>query len=152
ANEIFQKQMTNSLPWESFAILYRMNAQSRLLEENLRHLKIPYRLIGGKSFFDRREVKDILSYANCLINPDDDISLLRIINTPARGISDTTTERALEFSVQQKCSLFHALQTPEFQSTVTARVKNAIADFASLIDRYETHVHTPLANYADILS
>jgi len=152
ANEICQKQLANNEPWENFAVLYRMNAQSRLLEENLRHLKIPYRLIGGKSFFDRREVKDILSYANCLVNADDDVSLLRIINTPARGISPATTERALEFSVHHRCSLFVALQSQEFQQTVTTRVKTAIADFAALIDRYETRVNTPLANYAEILT
>ncbi len=62
-----------------------MNAQSRLLEENLRRLQIPYRIVGGKSFFDRREIKDLLAYMSVLVNPDDDSSLLRIINTPARG-------------------------------------------------------------------
>jgi DNA helicase II / ATP-dependent DNA helicase PcrA len=152
ANEIFQRQLTTGDSWEKFAVLYRMNAQSRLLEENFRRMKIPYRLIGGKSFFDRREVKDILSYANCLLNTDDDISLLRIINTPARGISPATTERALEFSIHKKCSLFHALQSPEFQATVTARVQTSIADFAKLIDRYETRVHTPLVDYSAIMS
>ena len=151
-DEIFQKQQRSSEPWENFAVLYRMNAQSRLLEENLRRLKIPYRLIGGKSFFDRREVKDILSYANCLINADDDISLLRIINTPARGISPTTTERALEFSVHNKCSLIKALQMPEFQETITARARASIAAFAAMIDSYETRIHTPLADYAKILT
>jgi len=151
-DEMFQKQQRSGEPWENFAVLYRMNAQSRLLEENLRRLKIPYRLIGGKSFFDRREVKDILSYANCLINADDDISLLRIINTPARGISPATTERALEFSVHNKCSLIKALQMPEFQETITTRARASIAAFASLIDTYETRIHTPLADYAAILT
>jgi superfamily I DNA/RNA helicase len=82
----------NGIPWEHFAVIYRMNAQSRLLEENLRRMKIPYRLVGGKSFFDRREVKDILATITCLINPQDDISLLRIINTPPRGIGATSVE------------------------------------------------------------
>jgi superfamily I DNA/RNA helicase len=152
ANEIFQRQLSTGDSWEKFAVLYRMNAQSRLLEENFRRMKIPYRLIGGKSFFDRREVKDILSYANCLLNPDDDISLLRVINTPARGISPATTERALEFSIHKKCSLFHALQSSEFQQTVTARVRTCIEDFAKLIDRYETRVLAPLADYSAIMS
>ena len=152
ADEIFQKQGASGEPWENFAVLYRMNAQSRLLEENMRRLKIPYRLIGGKSFFDRREIKDILSYANCLINPDDDISLLRIINTPARGIGPSATGRALEYSMQRKCSLFHALQSPEFQATLSARLKGGIDDFVGLIDRYETRLLAPLANYSEILS
>ncbi len=139
-------------PWENFAVLYRMNAQSRLLEENMRRLKIPYRLIGGKSFFDRREVKDILSYANCLINPDDDVSLLRIINTPARGIGESATERALAFSVEKKCSLFRALQSPEFQAELSARARNGIAAFVELIDNFETRIHTPLADYSELLT
>jgi superfamily I DNA/RNA helicase len=79
-----------------------MNAQSRLIETNLRQLKIPYRIIGGKSFFDRREVKDLLAYASVLLKTDDDVSLLRIINTPARGISPTTVERATALSTQKK--------------------------------------------------
>jgi superfamily I DNA/RNA helicase len=152
ADEIFSKQASSGAPWESFAVLYRMNAQSRLLEENMRRLKIPYRLIGGKSFFDRREVKDILSYANILINPDDDISLLRIINTPARGIGETTTERALELSVHKKCSLFQALQLPEFQETLSTRTRNSIVAFVEMIDNFETRVHTPLANYSELLT
>ena len=100
AEEIQRRQHAEAAKWEDFAILFRMNAQSRLIEQNLRHLKIPYRLIGGKSFFDRREVKDLLAYASCLLNPDDDVSLLRIINTPARGISPATVELALEASTQ----------------------------------------------------
>ena len=152
ADEIFNRQSRSCESWENFAVLYRMNAQSRLLEENMRRLKIPYRIIGGKSFFDRREVKDILSYANCLINPDDDVSLLRIINTPARGIGESVTERALAFSVEKKCSLFRALQSPEFQATLSARARNAIAAFAELIDNFETRIHSPLANYSDLLA
>ena len=73
----------SGLPWEHFAVIYRMNAQSRLLEENLRRMKIPYRLVGGKSFFDRREVKDILATITCLVNPQDDISLLRLLTPGA---------------------------------------------------------------------
>ncbi|HWB58279.1 MAG TPA: UvrD-helicase domain-containing protein [Chthoniobacteraceae bacterium] len=151
AEELCSRQAVMQARWEDFAVLYRMNAQSRLIEENLRRLKIPYRLIGGKSFFDRREVKDILSYANCLINPDDDVSLLRIINTPARGIGEAVTERALAFSVEKKMSLFRALQSEEFQATLSTRARNAIAAFAELIDGYETRIHTPLANYSELL-
>jgi superfamily I DNA/RNA helicase len=76
AGEIAQRVVTEGVKFEDFAVLFRMNAQSRLIEQNLRSRHIPYRVIGGKSFFDRREIKDLLAYASCLINTDDDVSLL----------------------------------------------------------------------------
>jgi DNA helicase-2/ATP-dependent DNA helicase PcrA len=151
AGEIQQRQFAEALPWEQFAVLYRMNAQSRLLESNLRQREIPYRIVGGQSFFDRREVRDLVAYASALLNPDDDVSLLRIINTPARGISAATTERALEFSVHQHCSLWAALRNEAFLSTVTARTAASIHAFASLVDRFETKLAEPLSDPAAVL-
>ena len=103
--EIQRKSFAEGLPWEAFAVLYRMNAQSRLLEENLRRLQIPYRLVGGRVSLTGREVKDVLAYFSVLVNPEDDRNLLRIINTPARGISAGTIERATEWSARNKCSV-----------------------------------------------
>ncbi|MEA3207548.1 MAG: ATP-dependent helicase UvrD/PcrA [Chthoniobacter sp.] len=151
ANEIAQRAVNEALPHEDFAVLFRMNAQSRLLEQNLRQLKIPYRVVGGKSFFDRREVKELLAYAQCLINTDDDVSLLRIINTPARGISPATVERATELSAGQKCSVFAALQLPEFRQSLTARATGSIDAFIALMDSFETRLHEPLSDHAKIL-
>src|SRR5687767_7352061 len=74
AEEISARKTAENAKWEDFAVLFRMNAQSRLVEENLRRLRVPYRIIGGKSFFDRREVKDVLAYASCLLNVDDDVA------------------------------------------------------------------------------
>ena len=136
--------------WEDFAILYRMNMQSRPLEEHLRRLDIPYRLIGGKSFFDRREVKDLLSYLACLLNADDDVNLLRIINLPARNIGEATVERALAHSIEKKTSLFAALGDPEFQATLGARTRTAIQAFAELLDGYETRMLAVGADYAAV--
>jgi len=132
-------------------VLFRMNAQSRLLETNLRQLNIPYRVVGGKSFFDRREVKDLLAYANCLVNTDDDVSLLRIINTPARGLSANLVESATEFSARRKCSVFTALRADEFRATLTRRALEAIDRFGELLDRFETKLHTPLSDHAAVL-
>ncbi len=84
--EIQKQQLAEQCRWTEFAVIFRMNAQSRLIEENFRRLHIPYRVVGGHSFFERREVKDLLAYLSCFVNPQDDVSLLRIINTPARGI------------------------------------------------------------------
>jgi len=150
-NEIHQRHTMHSVPFENFAVLYRMNAQSRLIEENLRRMQIPYRLIGGKSFFDRREIKDLLCYANSLVNPDDDVSLLRIINTPARGISDSTVERAMEHSIHKHVSLFKALQDPEFTSQLSVRASTAIANFVTLLDSYETKLAEPLADASKVM-
>ena len=145
-NEIQQRQMTEAIPFESFAVIFRMNAQSKLLEDNFRERQIPYKIIGGKSFYDRREVKDILAYAASVLNADDDVSLLRIINTPPRGISPTTVERALDMSIRRKCSLFQALQLPELRSTLPARAAGAIEDFAAKLDNWETKLGEPLAD------
>lgn len=150
-NEIAQRAVTESAGHEDFAILFRMNAQSRLIETNLRQLNIPYRIIGGKSFFDRREVKDLLAYANCLVNTDDDVSLLRIINTPARGISSTTVENATEFSAKNKCSVFDALRNEEFRSTLMKRTVESIDRFTELLDGFETKLNTPLSDHAAVL-
>ncbi|EDY22079.1 UvrD/REP helicase [Chthoniobacter flavus Ellin428] len=151
ANEIAQRSVTESAPHEEFAILFRMNAQSRLLETNLRQLNIPYRIIGGKSFFDRREVKDLLAYANCLVNTDDDVSLLRIINTPARGISSNTVEKATDFSAKQKCSVFDVLTNEAFRGTLTKRTVESLDRFVEMLDRFETKLNTPLSDHAAVL-
>ena len=151
-DDIHRRNFADSTPWENFAILYRMNAQSRLVEENLRRLQIPYRLVGGKSFYDRREVKDLLAYANVLINPDDDANLLRIINTPARGISSLTTQRAMEHSAITQTSVFKALQSPQFQENVTTRTREAIRSFVDLLDTYETHLLEPLSDYSVVVN
>jgi superfamily I DNA/RNA helicase len=151
ANEIAQRQVTEQAKWEDFAVLFRMNAQSRLIEQNLRQLRIPYRIIGGKSFFDRREVKDLLAYASALLNTDDDVSLLRIINTPARGISASTVERATTLSAQKKCSVFAALRDEDFRRELSARARQSIDAFVELLDGFETKLNQPLTDQCAVL-
>jgi superfamily I DNA/RNA helicase len=142
--DIQRRSFAEGLPWEAFAVLYRMNAQSRLIEENLRRLQIPYRLVGGKSFFDRREVKDVLAYLSVLVNPEDDSNLLRIINTPARGISAGTIERATEWSARMKCAVWDALRADGFLKELPGRTAGKIGEFVELIDSYETKLNEPL--------
>lgn len=150
--ELAAHRAGSNLPWEHFAILYRMNAQSRLLEEALRKRKIPYRLVGGKSFFDRREIKDILSYMSAIVNPSDDPSLLRIINTPPRGIGATTVELALEFSVRESLSLFEALQHPGYQETCSRKAITAIREFVEVLQTARIRCMTPGEDVASIIS
>jgi superfamily I DNA/RNA helicase len=149
--EINARKTAEGKKWEDFAVLFRMNAQSRLVEENFRHLRVPYRIIGGKSFFDRREIKDVLAYASCLLNVDDDVALLRIINTPARGISDTTVEKAVEWSIHAHTPVFAALRSEEFLATLTTRTSAAIEKFTTFLDDYETKMTEPLSNQPAIL-
>ena len=138
AEEIQRRNFREGDNWESFAVLFRMNAQSRLLEENLRRLQIPYRIVGGKSFFDRREVKDLLAYMIALVNPKDDASILRIINTPARGISAATVESALVASVKHRSSLWDALRSAELLQELSARTAGSVNAFVGLIASYQS--------------
>jgi DNA helicase-2/ATP-dependent DNA helicase PcrA len=146
--EIQKQQLAEQCSWNEFAVIFRMNAQSRLIEENFRRLHIPYRVVGGRSFFERREVKDLLAYLSCLVNPQDDVSLLRIINTPARGIGATTIELAIQESNKAKQSVFEALRSEEFQSLLSQRAREATLRFAELIDEYETKLLQPLTDFA----
>ena len=151
-NEVGALRATNQIPWEHFAIIYRMNAQSRLLEENLRRMRIPYRLVGGKSFFDRREIKDVLAMMTCLVNPDDDISLLRIINTPPRGIGATTVQLALDQSAVANKSLFETLTSTDFAIEISRKTAASIREFGDELASTRIHLLTPGADVCGIVS
>jgi superfamily I DNA/RNA helicase len=151
ANEIARRKTVEQTAWSEIAVLFRMNAQSRPLEQTLRAMRIPYRVVGGQSYFDAREVKDLLAYASVLLNRDDDVSLLRIINTPARGIGASLTERATEFSIAHRCSILAALQHDALRRELRQRQCDAINAFVALLDRSEARLHQPLTNAADIL-
>lgn len=111
----------------SFAIFYRTNAQSRVLEEQLRTLMIPYRLIGGMRFYERAEVKDLIAYLRMAMNSKDDIAVKRIINSPARGIGKTTVERIDEIAAEQRISFFEAIQkaidSRDFNAGTTGKLR-----------------------------
>jgi superfamily I DNA/RNA helicase len=116
-----------------------------------RERQIPYKIVGGKSFYDSREVKDVLAYFACTLNADNDASLLRIINTPPRGISPTTVERALDLSIRHKCSLFQGLQLPELRESIPPRAGVAIAEFVAQLDAWETKLNEPLVDQVAVL-
>jgi DNA helicase-2/ATP-dependent DNA helicase PcrA len=98
SSDIFDKRLSQQLTWSDFAILYRTNAQSRIFEETLRRKNIPYKIYGGLSFYERKEIKDILSYFRMVINPEDEEALKRSINYPKRGIGDTTIQKIFELA------------------------------------------------------
>jgi DNA helicase II / ATP-dependent DNA helicase PcrA len=146
--EIQKLQLAEQCRWTDFAVIFRMNAQSRLIEENFRRLHIPYRVVGGHSFFERREVKDLLAYLSCLVNPQDDVSLLRIINTPPRGIGNATIELAIQESNKAKQSVFETLVSEAFLNLLSQRARAAIVKITELIDEYETKFVQPLTDFA----
>ena len=115
------------------SVLYRMNAQSRVMEEMLVRAQIPYRVFGGTRFYDRREVKDIIAYLRTLVNPTDDVSLRRIINTPRRAIGDATIAELTRSAVEQDTSLFNAMLEPP--AALASRARKSVGDFAMLLTR-----------------
>jgi len=122
--------------WEDFAVLFRTNDQSRVLEQAFRQRKIPYRVVGARSFFDRREVKDIVAYLKVFANPHSDIDLLRIINVPARGITPSIAELARERSMEKHHSVWVALCDPDWQRQVPEKARLAVRGFVSLVTKY----------------
>ena len=134
AETIEFKRMTQRVPWGDQAILFRTNLQSRPIEMELRKAGIRYHLIGGQSFFDRREVRDFLAYVKTFLNPHDDISLLRIANVPARGLSDVTMERLLGASQERNCSVFTAMRHTDVQASFQGRAREAIQEFLGFVE------------------
>ncbi|MCX6143047.1 MAG: UvrD-helicase domain-containing protein [Ignavibacteriales bacterium] len=119
-----------------FAILYRTNAQSRSLEDVLRRNGVPYVIVGGIRFYERKEIKDVLAYLRLLVNPSDDESLLRAINYPARGIGDTSIEKLLEFAREKTLTLFESCERVSEVTGLQERVKKAIDQFRSFMKKY----------------
>jgi len=130
-------------PWRDFAILYRSNAQSRTFEEALRMEGVPYILVGGQKFFERKEVKDTLAYLAVLANPRDEAALVRIINFPRRGIGDTTMLRLNQWSLEQSTTLFDALGRVHEIDGIIEAARKAVNAFHSLL-------RTELANFKPV--
>ncbi|MGO8767134.1 MAG: ATP-dependent helicase [Limisphaerales bacterium] len=139
-------RLAHRVPWGDNAILFRTNAQSRPLETALRQANVRYHLIGGQSFFDRREIRDFLAYLKMLINPNDDISLLRIANVPARGLSEVTMERLLAASHERKCSVFAAMKNPLVQAEFQRKTRESLEAFVEFIERTRGQLQPAIAS------
>ena len=138
AQSIFERAMNLQLPYTSFAILYRTNAQSRAMEDALRKRNIPYRVYGGLSFYQRKEVKDILAYLRLIVNPKDEESLRRVINYPARGIGQTTMNKLVVAAQEHNLSLFEvADQANHLPLQISASAKTKLVNFATLIKSFQ---------------
>ncbi|MCF8256193.1 MAG: UvrD-helicase domain-containing protein [Flavobacteriales bacterium] len=142
ARSIFETKMNNQSKEDEFAILYRTNAQSRALEEALRKMNIPYRIYGGQSFYQRKEVKDLLSYFRMVVNPKDEEALKRIVNYPARGIGKTTLERAIVLANDWNMDLWTVISDPKVRGTQFNAGTNAKLDaFCTMIRSFGVELH-----------
>ena len=139
------------LNWGSCAILYRTNAQSRPFEDLLIQNSIPYNIVGGLKFYDRKEIKDALAYLRLLVNPDDTVSLLRIINTPRRGIGKTTINSLVDAAQQLGVPLWEILSDETSVNTMSGRAAKAVGKFVNLIQdakaKLEDYTAAEILNY-----
>src|SRR5262249_42789355 len=135
ASELYELNARGTA-YAEMAVFYRANAQSRSLEDALRARRIPYRVVRGRSFYDRAEVKDVAAYLRLCVNPRADGDLLRVINTPPRGIGDTTVEKLRAAATRQGLSLWECLEDPELPQNARAK----LAPFKALIEKLRAGV------------
>ncbi|MGB9597722.1 MAG: ATP-dependent helicase, partial [Candidatus Poribacteria bacterium] len=136
-SDIITKLCTEGYDYSDFAILYRMNAQSRVIENALRIARIPYTVVGGLRFYERAEIKDIIAYLRLLLNRNDSISLQRIINVPARNIGKITLEKLKEFAYEEGFSLYEAMMNIEQVPNIQNRARESILKFIQIIENID---------------
>lgn len=142
AHCIFETKMQNQVPNKGFAILYRTNAQSRSMEEALRKLNIPYRIYGGLSFYQRKEIKDLIAYFRLVCNPQDEEAFKRVVNYPTRGIGQTTIDKVMVAASQLKLSIWDTIMDHLPEIGLHAGTRKAIADFVLMIQGFQTMLPT----------
>lgn len=142
ADYIYRQVQLGKRRYGDFAVLYRTNAQSRAFEERFMRERIPHRLVGALRFYDRKEIKDVLAYLRLLANPDDSLSLLRIINTPPRKIGQATLKQVQARAAECGISLYRAMHDPLLLQQLTTSAQNALLGFVSMIERLREHAET----------
>ncbi|WP_347921964.1 UvrD-helicase domain-containing protein [Pontimicrobium sp. SW4] len=149
ASTIWEEKMNNQLHNNDFAVLYRTNAQSRAIEDALRKRDIPYRIYGGLSFYQRKEIKDVTAYLRLVLNPADEEALKRVINFPARGIGQTTIDRLVVAANNYKKTIFEVLKNLDtIDISINSGTKNKLKDFVTLIESFQVMNQT--ANAFDL--
>lgn len=140
-NKIAQLRREHDYGYSDFAILYRTNAQSRVFEEALRKRSMPYKIYGGLSFYQRKEIKDIIAYFRLVVNPNDEEAFKRIINYPARGIGDTTVGKIIKAATDNNVSLWTVLCDPiTYGLTINKNTHTKLQGFRELIEQFMTEV------------
>ena len=145
ASEIGVRRFRESLSWGDFAVLYRTNLQSRPLEEALRAANIPYRVVGGTSFFDRKEVADLVAYLRLCLNPKDEVSLRRIVNYPVRGIGRTTLLRLVEAARAEHAPLYETLKRAEQVEGINRAQAEAVRAFVEMVEELRAELRSTQA-------
>lgn len=145
AHSIFETKMHEQVPNKGFAILYRTNAQSRSMEEALRKLNIPYRIYGGISFYQRKEIKDLLAYFRLTCNPKDEEALKRVINYPVRGIGQTTVDRLIVAAGERQLSIWGTLNEHLGELGLNEGLRKRLADFVLMVRSFQTMLETQSA-------
>lgn len=140
AEDIAEQQATHGLSYRDFAILYRTNAQSRSMEEALRKLNVPYKIYGGTSFYQRKEIKDLVAYFRVTFNPNDEEAVKRIINYPKRGIGDTTVDRIVVAADQHQTTLWEVIRDPG--KYLDGRSSAAVSVFGTMIQSFQALAKT----------
>jgi len=153
ATEILNQRLRRQCQFRDFAILYRGNHQSRLLEMKLQQYQIPYNISGGTSFFARTEIKDVMAYLRLLVNPDDDNAFLRIINTPRRAIGTSTLEALGQYASQREISLLSACQEIGLQTALPEKGLERVREFCAWLERvrYNCHNQEPVAAIREMI-
>jgi DNA helicase-2/ATP-dependent DNA helicase PcrA len=134
AEQIDRLRKEEGREYDDFAVLYRTNAQSRVIEDMFLRSGIPYRIVGGTRFFERAEVRDVMAYLKVVVNPADEVSAKRVINTPRRGIGDKTMARLDSVARQQGCTFMEAVQLAASDDAFTPRVRSALASFSGIFE------------------
>ena len=136
ASSIFETKMKNQYKNKDFVILYRTNAQSRAFEDSLRKKNIPYRVYGGLSFYQRKEIKDILAYLRLIVNKSDEEAFKRIINFPPRGIGQTSVDKLIVESKESKTTIYDvAKNIDKYNGNISAKIRSKISDFVLLVEK-----------------
>jgi superfamily I DNA/RNA helicase len=142
AHESTRLHREHGLRWGDVAVFYRTNAQSRALEEAMVRSEVPYRVVGGTKFYDRREVKDVMAYLRVLVNPDDEVSWRRIVNVPKRGVGETSVARLAGWSGLRGLSFGEAVAHAD-EAGVSGKAAAALLELSALLDRLRTQMARP---------
>ncbi|MDJ0770062.1 MAG: 3'-5' exonuclease [Ilumatobacter sp.] len=145
-----QLHRDDALNWREMAVLYRTNAQGRVIEEAFMRLGVPYKVVGGTRFYDRREIKDAMAYLRAVVNPLDEVSVKRIINVPKRGIGDTSVSRLDDYAAEMGVPFVEAMRHAE-EAGVSGPARRGLASFVELLDRLNAMVDDDAVGPGDLL-
>jgi DNA helicase-2/ATP-dependent DNA helicase PcrA len=145
-----QLHRDDAMNWREIAVLYRTNAQSRVIEEAFMRMGVPYKVVGGTRFYDRREIKDAMAYLRAVVNPADEVSVKRVLNVPKRGVGDASVARLDEFARVERIPFLEAMRRAE-EAGVTGPARRGIASFIDLLDALHAMVGADDVGPGDLL-